>query len=192
MRVDSQELPLSAIPLCQLLPCHLGPPRPLLSRSSMPSCASSSLDLMMTVSCSLTLQICLIIALSLSCRRWRLGFISGQVSLALSIVLRTQELYTWPSVLKVRWQEERTGSSSRRFSHMLWLKVHSHRLLRACLLGSKRKLPPPAYQVRLGLPSVVCHPRGMQFHGTVYICNQGPLSSTEDAVAAHSSASEDT
>ena len=27
MRVDSQELQLSAIPLCQLLPCHLGPPR---------------------------------------------------------------------------------------------------------------------------------------------------------------------
>ena len=27
---------------------------------------------------------------------------------------------------------------------MLWLKVHSHLLLRACLLGSKRKLPPQA------------------------------------------------
>ena len=31
MRVDSQELPLSAIPLCQLLPCHLGPLKPKLS-----------------------------------------------------------------------------------------------------------------------------------------------------------------
>ena len=31
MRVDSRELPLSAIPLCQLLPCHVGPPRPTLS-----------------------------------------------------------------------------------------------------------------------------------------------------------------
>ena len=31
MRVDSQELPLSAIPLCQLFPCHLGPPRPTVS-----------------------------------------------------------------------------------------------------------------------------------------------------------------
>ena len=31
MRVDSRELPLSAIPLCQLLPCHLEPPRPTLS-----------------------------------------------------------------------------------------------------------------------------------------------------------------
>ena len=31
MRVDSRELPLSAIPLCQLLPCHFGSPRPTLS-----------------------------------------------------------------------------------------------------------------------------------------------------------------
>ena len=54
-------------------------------------------------------------------------------------------------------------TSSRWFSHVLWLKVHSHLLLRACLLGSKRKLPPQACQVRPGLPSVVCHPRGVQF-----------------------------
>ena len=67
-------------------------------------------------------------------------------------------------------------TSSRQFSHMLWLKVHSHRLLRACLLGSKMKLPPPACQARLGLPSVVCHPRGMHFPGIMYICNQCPLS----------------
>ena len=60
---------------------------------------------------------------------------------------------------------------------MLWSKVHSHRLLRACLLGSKRKLPPPACQVRLGHPSAVCRPRGVQLPGTMYICNQGPLSS---------------
>ena len=69
-------------------------------------------------------------------------------------------------------------TSSRRFSHLLWLKVHSYSLLKACLLGSKRKLPPPAWQVQLGLPSVVCRPKGMQFTGTMYICNQGPLSST--------------
>ena len=66
-------------------------------------------------------------------------------------------------------------TSSRRFSHVLWLKVHSHLLLRACLLGSKRK--PPACQVQPGLPSVVCHPRGMQFPGTVYIYSQGLFSS---------------
>ena len=105
VRVDSQELPLSAILLSQLLPCHLGPPRPTLSlnlyvkgcldctirafhvdtnrtfsfrmrsRSSMSSHASSSLDLIVTVSCSLMLQICLIIALSFLCRSWRFGFV---------------------------------------------------------------------------------------------------------------------
>ena len=157
MRVDSWELPLSAIPLCQLLPCHLGPPRPMLSstcmwkavltaplehstypyqrsllsfrmksRSSMPSRASSSLDLVVTTSCGLTLQICLIIALSFRCRRWRFGFVNGHVSLAQSIALRTQELCKRRPVLKQRWREDRTGSSSltssRRFSHALWLK----------------------------------------------------------------------
>ena len=38
-------------------------------------------------SCSLTLQICLIIALSFRCRRWRFGFVNGQVWLAWSIAL---------------------------------------------------------------------------------------------------------
>ena len=38
MRVDSRELPLSAIPLCQLLPCHLGPPRPTLSINLYDKC----------------------------------------------------------------------------------------------------------------------------------------------------------
>ena len=80
------------------------------------------------------------------------------------------------AVLKERWREKRTGSSSLNFFQVLWLKVHSHLLLRASLLDSKRKLPPPACQVRLGLPSVICHPRSVQFPGTVYICNQGSLS----------------
>ena len=150
------------------------------SRSSMPSCTSSSLDLVVTMSCGLTLKICLIIALSFRCRSWRFGFVNGQVLLAWSIALRTQELYTRPRVLKERWHEERTGSRSlnffRQFSHVLWLKAHSHLLLRACLLSSKRKLPPQACQVRPELPSVVCHPRGMQFPGTVYICSQGLFS----------------
>ena len=109
MRVDGRELPLSSIPLCQLFPCHLGPPRPTLSinlyvkgfltaplerstcpyhwsllsfrmrsTSSMPSRTSSSLDLVVTMSCGLTLQICLIIALWFRCRRWRFGFVNGQ------------------------------------------------------------------------------------------------------------------
>ena len=151
------------------------------SRSSMPSHARSSVDLMVPVSCGFTLQICLIIALSFHCRCWRLGFVNGQVSLAWSIALHTHKLYTRPHVLKARWREERTGFSSFNFfqvvSHVLWLKAHNHRLLRAFLLGSKRKLPPPACQARLGLLSVVCRLRGMLFPGTVYTCNQGPLSS---------------
>ena len=48
------------------------------SRSSIPSRASSSLDLVVTMSCGLTLQICLIIALSFRYRRWRFGFVNGQ------------------------------------------------------------------------------------------------------------------
>ena len=119
------------------------------SRSSKPSPTSSSL--MVTMSFILTLQICLIIALSFYCRCWRFGFVSGQVSLAWSILLPTQEQYMRLHVLKKRWQEERTDSSSlnffRWFSHMLWLKILSHQLLRACLLGSKMNLPPPACQV---------------------------------------------
>ena len=31
MKFDSRELPFCAIPLCQLLPCHLGLPKPMLS-----------------------------------------------------------------------------------------------------------------------------------------------------------------
>ena len=148
-------VPLSAIPLCQLLPCHFGPPRPMLSiylyvkgcldcttgafHVSIPSKSSllqnevqilnakphisRSLDLVVTMSCGLTLQICLIIALSFRCRRWRFGFVNGQVSLAWSIALRTQELYTWPHVLKERWREERTGSRSLNFFQAVFTRV---------------------------------------------------------------------
>ena len=152
------------------------------SRSSMPSCASSSLDLVVTLSCSLSLQICLIIALSFRCRCWRFGFVSCQVSLALSIELLTQELYTWPHALKERWQKERTRSSSWNFFQAVFIcvVVESSQPLAAESLspGSKWKLPPPACQVRLGLPSLVCYPKSVQLPSTVYICNQGSLSST--------------
>ena len=89
----------------------------------MQSRASSSVDLMVAVFCGLTLQICLIIALSFHCRRWRQGFVTGQVSLAWSIALRTHELYTWPRVLKERWQEERTGFSSLNFFQAVFTRV---------------------------------------------------------------------
>ena len=76
------------------------------SRSSMPSPTSSSLDLVVTISCGLTLQICLIIVLSFCCRCWRFGFVNGQVSLAWSIALGTQELYTQPRFKReVVWRE---------------------------------------------------------------------------------------
>ena len=93
------------------------------SRSSMPSCTSSSLDLVVTMSCGLTLQICLIIALSFRCRHWRFGFANGQVLLAWSIALRTQELYTRPSVLKERWREERVGSRSLNVFQVVFTRV---------------------------------------------------------------------
>ena len=95
------------------------------SRSSMPSRASSSVDLMVAVSCGLTLQICLIIAVSFRCRRWSLRFVNGQVSLAWSIALRTHELYTWPRVLKERWREERTGFSSLNFFQVVFTRAFS-------------------------------------------------------------------
>ena len=85
------------------------------SRSSIPSRASSSVDRTVAVSCGSTLQICLIIALSFHCRRWRQGFVTGQVSLAWSIALHTHELYTRPRVFKERWREERSGFSSLNF-----------------------------------------------------------------------------
>ena len=149
------------------------------SRSSMPSRISSSLDLLVTMSCGLTLQICL----SLPCR-----FAADAGGSALSMAksrwhgaLRSAHSCTHGHVFWKRGGVKRglvadPWTSSRRFSHMLWLKVHSHLLLRACLLGSKRKLPPQACQVRPGLPSVVCHPRGVQFPGTVYIYSKGPFS----------------
>ena len=74
-------------------------------------------------SCGLTLQICLIIALSFPCRRWRQGFVTGQASLAWSIALRTHMLYTRPRVLKERWQEERTGFSSLNFFQAVFTRV---------------------------------------------------------------------
>ena len=75
------------------------------------------------MSCSLTLQICLIIALSFRYRRWRFGFVNGQVSLASRIAIRTQELYTRPRVLKERWREDRTGRRSLNFFQAIFTRV---------------------------------------------------------------------
>ena len=199
MRVDRQELPFSVIPLCQLLPSHLGPPRPTLSislyvkgcldctigvfyvsiqvepfllqdevRTSMWSVANSSVDLMVAVSCCFTLQICLIITVAVLLMaqfHWHGVLCSAHKSCTHGHMSskrggRKRELVSAP------W------TSSKQFSQVLWRKAHNHLLLRARLLGSKRKLPPPACHLQLGLPSMVCCLRGMQSPGTVYTCNQ--------------------
>ena len=68
------------------------------SRSSSPGLASSPPDPTAATPSGLILQICLIMALSLCCKRCRFVLASGQASLAWSMALRTQELYTWPQV----------------------------------------------------------------------------------------------
>ena len=55
-------------------------------------------------------------------------------------------------------------TSFRRFSHVFWLTVHSHLLLRACLLGSKRKLPFPACQIWPGFTSMVLNNKCCTFY----------------------------
>ena len=95
-------------------------------RSSMQTSTSNSLDLVVPMSCGLTLQICLIIALSNRCRHWRFGFVNGQVLLAWSIALYTQHLYTKPCVLKKSWREERTSSNSLNFFQVVFTCVVVH------------------------------------------------------------------
>ena len=73
---------------------------------SSSSFASSALDLTLATSSGLILQICLIMALSLCCKRCRFILVSGQVSLAWSVGLRTQELYTWYTALVREVQKE--------------------------------------------------------------------------------------
>ena len=90
-------------------------------RSRSSSC--NSLVLTVATSSGLILQICLIMALSLRCKRYRFVLVSGQVSLAWSMALRTQELYTWPRVLYKRWRDVRTGSSSLNFFQAVFTQV---------------------------------------------------------------------
>ena len=213
MRVDSRELPLSAIPLCQLLPCHFGPPRPTLFHQPVchrlswlhhwsvphvhtigvfspsewgpdPQCQAAQVAYWTWWWQCLAAWHCRSVwslpchfaadargsALSMAKSRWHGALRSAHKSCTHGHVF-------WKRGGVKRGLVADPWTSSRRFSHVLWLKIHSHLLLRACLLGSKRKLPPQACQFRPGLPSVVCHPRGMQFPGTMYIYSQGPFSS---------------
>ena len=123
MRVDRLDLPLSVIPFCQLLPCYLWPLRPTFSINlyvtgrldctirafhvSMPAEPSLPQDEVQVFNAKwlieadgenvLRLDIAVLSdhCLSFCWRRWRFGFVNGQVSLAWSIALHTQELYTW-------------------------------------------------------------------------------------------------
>ena len=109
------------------------------SRFSIPSHASSSVDLMVAVSFGLTLQICLIIALSFRCRGKRQDFVTGMEHCA----PHTRAVHTATCLeRKVAGREnwfQLLLTSSRRFTNVLWLKAHNHRLLRACLLGTKNE-----------------------------------------------------
>ena len=66
------------------------------SRSSMPSLTSSSLDLVVTMSCGLTLQICLIIALSFCCRLWRFASLGGSVGCPIWLETRRSQVQPPP------------------------------------------------------------------------------------------------
>ena len=89
----------------------------------MPSRASSSLDLVVTMSCGLTLIDLSSLPHHFVADTGGLALLMAE-SLALSITFRTQELYTQPHalkphVLKDRWREERTGSSFLNFFHVV-------------------------------------------------------------------------
>ena len=178
MRVDSQELPLSAIPLCQLLPCHLGPLWPPLSinqyvkgclyttgafhmsipaepslfqksRSSMPSHASSSLDLVVTMSCGLSNHCPVISLQTLEVWLCQWPSLTGMEHCALHTRAVHAATCLERELVEVLW------NSSRRFSHVLWLKVNSCWLLRKSLFSGKNK---KTFSRRLlkFLPSMLC------------------------------------
>ena len=81
------------------------------SRYSMQTCTSSSMDLVVTISCGLTMQICLIIALSIRCRHWRFGFVYMAKSYCHGALRSTHNTCTHGHVLKERWWEKRTGNN---------------------------------------------------------------------------------
>ena len=149
----------------------------------------------MATSSGFILQICLIMALLLCCKCCGFVLVNGQVSMAWSRVLRTQELYTWPRVMSERRWNVRTGSSwylKYRFlifaSLLTFFQAIFSPVLTAssqpapaeCMSprqfdslrktyklemitghqfshpGSRRMLPPPAYQVRPELHSATC------------------------------------
>ena len=160
----------------------------------------------MTMSCGLTLQICLIIALSFHSRVG--GLVLSMAKSLLHGALRfAHKSFTCGhacDILKERRREERTDSSSWNFfqpvfTHIV-VKVHSHQLLRACLLGSKEatisSLSGPTWTSICGLPS---KGHAVPWHHVHQVLCQVPEPNAflvqpvlaaflEDAVAVHSSA----
>ena len=120
--------------------------------------------------------------------------------------LNPNTINTHGYVLKERWHEVVAApwTSSRWLSHVLWLKVHGHLLLRACLLGSKRKLPPlvrsdldfplwSAFQgacSSLALCTSVVRVLCQVLEPTAFLMHPVLAAVAEDAVAAHSSATD--
>ena len=119
------------------------------SRSSSWSFASSLLDLTLATSSGLILQICLIMALSLRCKHCRFVLVSGQVSLAWHSACKScthghgsckRGGGMWELVV-APW------TSSRQFSHELWLPFHSLHQQKACQYSNK--CPPPYFDVKM-------------------------------------------
>ena len=200
MRVDSRELPLSAIPLCQLLPSSLASQahafhQPVGQRLSWlhhwrvphvhtsgaffpsewgpdPQCQAVQVAHWIWWWQCLAAWHCRAV-LSLPCH-----FAADVRGLALlmakshwhGVLGSAHKNYTHGHLSWKRGSGKRElgaapWTSSRQFSHVLWLNVHSHQLLRACLLGSKRKLPPPACQVgRTSLCNLPSKGRAVPWH----------------------------
>ena len=176
------------------------------SRSSMPNRASSSLDLVVTMSCSLALQICLIIALSFRCSTGGLA-----LSMAKSQwhgVLRSAHKSCTHSLLKERWLEERTGSSPFNFFQSVFtcVVVESSQPPAAESMSPRYQnkattsnLSGPTWTSFCGLPSKsLAVPWHRQFpvvrvlEPTAFLEHPVLAAVAEDAFDAHSSATDST
>ena len=134
------------------------------SRSSMPSCASSSEDLMLAVSRGLTLQICLIIALSFLCRHGALH--SAHKSC-------TPSHMSWKVAGRQNWYQ---------LLELLPGSFHTYIVVQSSQQPATEHVSQVAkgsymYHLQLVRADLNFPLRGVQFPGIVYTCNQGPLSS---------------
>ena len=144
------------------------------SRSSMPSCISSSLDLLVRMSCGLTLQICLIIALSFRCRpEERIGSSSlnfFQVVFTHVVVESSQPLAA--ESMSPRYQKEATTSS-----------LSGQTPLRSAIQAACSSLAPCTSVIR-----VLCQ----ALEPTAFLVHPVLAAVAEDAVDAHSSVTDST